>query len=77
LPTTKSPLYKQPPTVGKKIRIGAVNAFALNACIEVYIISLAEWNRAVILECSRTKTTMKCEEKVLSQDVKRRDGYTN
>jgi hypothetical protein len=25
-----------------------VNAFASNACIEVYIISLEEWNRAYI-----------------------------
>jgi hypothetical protein len=48
LRNTKSPLYKQPPTVGKKIGIGEVNAFASNACIEVYIISLEEWNGAYI-----------------------------
>jgi hypothetical protein len=46
--------------------------FASNACIEAYIISLAD-NRVVKLERSRTKTTMKCEEKGVSEGVNRRD----
>jgi hypothetical protein len=70
LRTTKSPLYYQPPTIGKKIGIRAVKAFASKACIEVYTISLAEWNRSVILERSRTKNTMKCEEKSFSEGIK-------